>query len=124
MSLLFLGIAAPDAAPIVPAVLAMGTPPSGAPSPIVQLMPIVLVLGIMYFIVLRPMRQKQQKVDEFHKALKVGDQVVTSGGIYGSITKVHDQSVQLQIANNVRVEVSRAAIVGYQGQAPIGGKGD
>jgi preprotein translocase subunit YajC len=51
--------------------------------------------------------------------LKVGDKVVTSGGIYGSIAKVGDDSVQLQIAQNVRVDVSRAAIVGYQGQAPV-----
>jgi preprotein translocase subunit YajC len=65
------------------------------------------------------MRKRQQKVQAFLQALKVGDRVVTSGGIYGSITKVNEQSVQLQIANNVRVEVSRAAIVGYQGQEPV-----
>ena len=45
--------------------------------------------------------------------------VVTTGGIFGSIAKITDQSIQLQIAPNVRVDVSRAAIVGYQGQAPV-----
>ena len=45
-------------------------------------------------------------------AFKVGDKVVTTGGILGSITKLSDQSIQLQIAPNVRVEVSRAAVVG------------
>jgi len=51
--------------------------------------------------------------------LKVGDRVVTSGGIFGSITKLSDRSVQLQIADKVRIEVSKAAIVGYQGQEPV-----
>jgi preprotein translocase subunit YajC len=51
--------------------------------------------------------------------LKVGDRIVTSGGLFGTVTRLGDQSVQLQVANNVRVEVSRNAIVGYQGQEPI-----
>ena len=100
-------------------VLAMASPQPGAPSPWLQLVPIALVLGIFYFVMVLPMRKRQQKVQAFLQALKAGDRVVTSGGIYGSITRVNDQSVQLQIANNVRVEVSRAAIVGYQGQEPV-----
>ena len=55
-------------------------------------------------------------MQEFLSALKVGDRVITTGGIYGSITRTGEQSIQLQIANNVRIEVSRAAIVGYQGR--------
>ena len=100
-------------------VLGMGTPQQGAPGLISTLIPMVLILGIFYFVMVLPMRKRQQKVQAFLQALKVGDRVVTSGGIYGSITRVNDQSIQLQIANNVRVEVSRAAIVGYQGQEPV-----
>ena len=51
--------------------------------------------------------------------LKVGDRVVTTGGLYGSITKLNGQSVSLQVAPNVRLEVARTAIVGLQGQAPV-----
>jgi preprotein translocase subunit YajC len=79
----------------------------------------VLVLGIFYFVILMPMRRRQQKVQAFLAALKVGDRIVTSGGLFGTITRLGDQSIQLQVANNVRVEVSRNAIVGYQGQDPI-----
>ncbi len=104
-------------------VVAMGTPPQGAPSPWVQFIPFILILAIFYFIILLPMRRRQQKVQTFLSALKVGDRIVTSGGLYGSITKLGEQSVQLQIANNVRVEVSRAAIVGYQGQEPVAPEG-
>ena len=80
--------------------------------------------GIFYFIILLPMKQKQQKVQEFLDALKVGDRVITTGGIYGQITRLGEQSVQLQIADKVRIEVARAAIGGYQGQAPVVERGE
>jgi len=100
-------------------VLAMGTPPQGAPNPLVQFIPFLLILGIFYFVIILPMKRKQTKVQEFLAALKVGDRVITSGGIYGSITRAGDHSLQLQVANNVRIEVARSAIVGYQGQEPV-----
>src|SRR5471030_1491148 len=101
-------------------VLAMGAAPAtGGASPYVQLIPIALVFAIFYFIILLPTKRKQKKLEQFLEALKVGDRVVTTGGIYGSVTKVNEQSVQLQIANNVRIEVARASIGGYQGQDPI-----
>ena len=88
-------------------------------SPLIQLIPFALVLAIFYFVILLPMKKKQKKVEEFLGALKVGDKIVTSGGLFGSIAKLGDDAVQLQIAPNVRVDISRAAIVGYQGQAPV-----
>jgi len=103
---------------LVAPVFAMGTPPDGG-SPWLQAVPLVLVLGIFYFIILRPMRQKQQKVQEFLSSLKVGDRVITTGGIYGQVTRLGETSVQLQIADKIRIEVARAAIGGYQGQAPV-----
>jgi preprotein translocase subunit YajC len=99
---------------------AMGSiPDGGTSSPWFQLIPFVLVLGIFYFIILLPMRKKQQKVDDFLGALKVGDKVVTTGGIYGQITKLGEKTAQLQIADKIRIEVARASIGGYQGQDPV-----
>src|SRR5688572_8211950 len=92
----------------------------GSASPWLQFVPFILVLAIFYFIILLPMKKRQQKVQAFLAALKVNDRVITSGGIYGTISKLNDDTVQLQIANNVRIQVSRAAIVGYQGQEPVG----
>lgn len=100
-------------------VLGLSASSNQAANPLVQLIPFALVLAIFYFIVVLPMRRRQKKVQEFLGALKVGDRVVTSGGLYGAITKVQDDSVQLQVAPNVRLEVARSAIVGYQGQAPV-----
>jgi preprotein translocase subunit YajC len=98
---------------------ALGTPPEGGGSLLVQFVPLVLVVAIFYFIILLPMKRKQQKVQEFLGGLKVNDRVITTGGIYGQITKLNDQTVQLQVAEKIRIEVARASIGGYQGQAPV-----
>lgn len=100
-------------------VLALFQAPEQGVSPLVQLIPFALVLAIFYLIILLPMKRRQKKVQEFQSALKVGDRVITSGGIYGSIAKLGDQTVHLQVAQNVRLEVARNAVVGYQGQPPI-----
>ena len=103
-----------------PFLTAMGAPAQGqGTSALVSLLPMVAIVAIMYFIILRPMKRRQEKVKAFIEALKVGDRVVTSGGIYGKITRLADDSLQLEIADKVRIEVSRNAIVGYQGQEPV-----
>jgi preprotein translocase subunit YajC len=99
-------------------VFAMGVSPDGG-SPWLQLVPFALVLAIFYFIILLPMKRKQQKVRAFLDNLKVGDRIITTSGIYGQITRLGEESVQLQIADKVRIEASRAAIGGYQGQEPV-----
>jgi preprotein translocase subunit YajC len=91
----------------------------GASNPLIQIVPFVLILGIFYFIILLPTKRKQQKVQEFLSSLKVNDRIITTSGIYGQITKLGEQSVQIQIADKVRIEVARAAIGGYQGQPPV-----
>jgi preprotein translocase subunit YajC len=78
-----------------------------------------VILGIFYFLVLLPMKRKQRKVQDFQASLKVGDKVVTTGGMYGRITRVTDTTVQLEVAERVRIEMARQAIGGYQGQAPV-----
>jgi preprotein translocase subunit YajC len=84
-----------------------------------QLFPLVLMLGIFYVLVLLPVRRRQKKVVEFQAALKVGDRVITTGGIYGEIAKADGDTVQLQVADKVRISVARASIGGYQGQEPV-----
>src|SRR5438067_1431165 len=97
---------------------ALGAMPEGG-SPLLQVVPFVLILGIFYFIILLPSKKKQQKVQEFLDNLKVNDKVVTTSGIYGQITRLGDQSVQVQIADKVRIEVAKASIGGLQGQPQV-----
>jgi preprotein translocase subunit YajC len=104
---------------VVSGFFAMGATADSGGSPWLQLIPFVLVLGIFYFIILMPMRKKQQKVQEFLEGLKVGDKVITTGGIYGQVTRLSGDTVQLQIADKVRIDVSKAAVGGLQGQPAV-----
>ena len=92
---------------------------AGQPGGLVSFLPFALILGIFYVLILMPMQKRQKKVQEFQAALKVGDKVVTTGGIYGQITRVNDKSIQLQVADRVRIEIARASVGGYQGQEPV-----
>jgi preprotein translocase subunit YajC len=74
-------------------------------------MPIVVIFVIFYFLILRPQQKKAKEHQQTLNALRRGDRVVTNGGVMGVITKVvNDQEVQLEIADNVRVRLLRAAI--------------
>src|ERR671911_347343 len=99
-----------------PFVIAMADAQAGG---LIQFLPFAMILAIFYFLILMPMKKRQKKVQEFQESLKVGDKVVTTGGIHGEITRVTDNVVQLQIADRVRINISRAAIGGYQGQDPV-----
>jgi len=100
-------------------VVALAQPGPGQPGLLVQLLPFAMILAIFYFIILLPMRRRQKKVQEFQAALKAGDKVVTTSGIYGVIRKMNDKSVQIQVADKVRIEVARSAVGGHQGQDPV-----
>ena len=89
------------------------------PSGLLQFLPFAIILGIFYFLILLPMKKRQKKIQEFQESLKVGDKVITTSGIYGVITRLGEKSLQLQIAERVRIEVARAAVAGYQGQEPV-----
>jgi preprotein translocase subunit YajC len=103
-----------------PAFVVAMTPPPGDGSPAwVSFIPFAMILAIFYFVILMPMRKRQKKVAEFQNALKAGDKIITTSGIYGTVTKINDNSVQLQVADKVRIEVSKAAIGGFQGQEPV-----
>ena len=98
--------------------IAMAAPGQG-PGGLWSFLPFALILGIFYFLILMPMKNRQKKVQEFQSGLSVGDRIVTTGGIYGQVTKLNEKTVQIQIADKVRIEVARAAIGGKQGEEPV-----
>ncbi|MBP1604800.1 MAG: preprotein translocase subunit YajC [Acidobacteria bacterium] len=102
-----------------PPVVAMAAPPDGAAPIWVQLVPFAAILAIFYFIILLPMKRRQRKVAEFQAALKAGDKVVTTSGVYGVITKMDDLTVTLQVDDKTRIKFAKAAVAGYQGQDPV-----
>jgi preprotein translocase subunit YajC len=92
---------------------------SGQSAGWLQFLPFGIILGIFYLLILLPMKRRQSKIKEFQESLKVGDRVVTTSGIYGQITKLNEKTVQVQVADKVRLEIARQAVGGYQGQDPV-----
>ncbi len=86
------------------------SPDGRQPSLLVQFVPFLVIIGIFYFLIFAPMRKKQKAHAEMLGKLRAGDRVLTNGGIYGTIVGVSDGVVQLRIADQVKVEVSRSAI--------------
>lgn len=89
-----------------------------APSGIALFLPLILIMVIFYFLMILPAQRRQKKVAEMLKALKTGDKVITNGGIYGTIVGLEDEAVQLRVAEQVKMKVSRSAIAGLQSEPP------
>jgi len=92
--------------------LLMGQPAQGAePNPIMTFLPLVLIVVVFYFFMIRPQMKKQKELATFRNSLEKGDKVVTTGGIYGKIVEMKDNTVLLQVDENVKIRVDKAAIV-------------
>ncbi len=87
---------------------------AGSSGELVGLLPILLIFVVFYVLLIVPQQRQRRKTQQMLASLKTGDRVVTSGGIYGTIVGFRDGVVQLQIANQVRIDVSRSAIGGLQ----------
>jgi len=87
---------------------------SGAAVWIANLFPIAVIVLIFYFLVIAPANKQRRKTQEMLSALKKGDRVITSGGIYASINSIQDDVVYLKIAENVKIRVQRSSIVGLE----------
>lgn len=70
----------------------------------------VAVIAIFYFFMIRPQQKKQKALQEARAAIKVGDKVVTAGGIHGRVKEVNDISFLIEIADNVRIKVDKGSV--------------
>jgi preprotein translocase subunit YajC len=87
---------------------------AGAPQPnmIMQLLPLVLIFVVFYFLLIRPQAKRAKEHKAMVAALSVGDEVATSGGILGKVTEVSDQFLTIEVAEGVRVKVQRHTVSG------------
>jgi len=92
-------------------------PPAGG-SALIQFLPIIVIFGIFYFLLIAPMRKRQKALQQTVEQLKKGDRVVTNGGIYGEVAAVEGSVIQLKIADNVKVRIAKSAIAGLEGSEP------
>jgi preprotein translocase subunit YajC len=89
---------------------AQGAAGGGAPSALIQMAPLLLVFVVFYFLLIRPQQQKQKQHRELLANLKRNDDVITSGGLYGTVVALAEAFVTIEIAPNVRVRVERQQI--------------
>jgi preprotein translocase subunit YajC len=74
------------------------------------LIPLMLMFGIMYFLVIMPQQRQRKKVQEMLSAIKNGEKVITTSGIYGTINGMDGDTIILKIADNVKIRIARTAI--------------
>jgi preprotein translocase subunit YajC len=105
--------------PILSYILLQAAPQSGGGNWSMLIM-LVAVFAIMYFMMIRPQQKKQKEIQKMRESLKVGDKVVTAGGIHGKIKEVNDTDFLIEIAENVRIRVDRASVFVSSSDAQAG----
>jgi preprotein translocase subunit YajC len=95
---------------------------SGSGSLIMNLLPMLAIFAIFYFLLIAPMRKRQKKLQELIENLKRGDKVVTNGGIYGEVAAIEGSTLLLKIAENTKVRITKSAIAGLEGDSEGGAR--
>ena len=89
----------------------MAPPQGGEQNPLVSLWPLLLIIVVFYLFMIRPQVKKQKELKKYRQALQNGDKVITTGGIYGKIVGVSDQTVILEVEDQSRIKVDKNAIL-------------
>lgn len=89
---------------------AQGISMGGLPSGLTQFLPIILMFAVLYFIMIRPQMKRQKETREMLAAMAKGDEVVTTGGLVGKVTKVGDAYVGVELTDGIEVTVQKAAV--------------
>lgn len=79
---------------------------------LIQLLPILLIILVFYFLIIRPQQRRQRQLQETIANLKIGDRIVTTGGVIGVITTVRDTSFLIRSADKTILEIARTAVAG------------
>jgi preprotein translocase subunit YajC len=98
----------------IPLLMAPPATDGNGPPAWVQILPLVILFVLMYFVLLRPQMKRQKETEKLIQSIKTGDRVLAAGGIYGTVANLKDAVVVLKIADNVKIEVSRASIASVE----------
>jgi preprotein translocase subunit YajC len=91
-------------------VILMGAPKEGS-NPLTSLLPLVLIIVVFYFFMIRPQVKRQKELRNFRDSLQKGDKIITTGGIYGKINNITDNIVTIDVGNNVIIKVDKSAVL-------------
>ena len=96
--------------PFVSVAYAQSAGEAASQSPFFQFIPLVLILGVFWFLIIRPQQKKQKEHVSMVESLRKGDKVITNGGIFGTIVKVGDDRITLEIASKVQIQIERQQV--------------
>jgi len=82
-----------------------------------QLITIVLIIGVFYFLLIRPQKKAQEEHKKMLASLKKNDEIITTGGIHGTIANVKDATITLKVDDNVKIEVSKSSVASVKRKA-------
>ncbi len=99
-------------------IILMMQPEGQEGNPLISFLPLLLVVVVFYFFMIRPQMKRQKEVRKFRESLAKGDKVVTTGGIYGKIVEVKETTIILEIAKDVSIKVDKNGIIKDMSDAP------
>ncbi|WP_049622039.1 preprotein translocase subunit YajC [Frateuria defendens] len=94
----------------LPIVIAQAAPAAGQGNPLLTFLPLIVLFGLMYFLMIRPQMKRQKEHRNMVAALSKGDEVVTNGGIAGRVEEVGESFITVEIAPNVKVKLQKGAV--------------
>ena len=92
-------------------IVLMGTPQQGQGSPWSSLVPLLLIMVVFYFFLIRPQMKRQKELKTFRESLKKGDRIVTAGGIYGKINNISDHFITVDVGNSILLKVDKNSVL-------------
>jgi preprotein translocase subunit YajC len=99
-------------------IILMMQPEGQDANPLMSFLPLLLIIVVFYFFMIRPQMKRQKEVRKFRESLAKGDKVVTTGGIYGKIIEVKETTIILEIAKEVQIKVDKNGIIKDMSDAP------
>jgi preprotein translocase subunit YajC len=103
-------------------ILLQAAPAAGGASSYSGILMMVLIFVVFYFFMIRPQQKRQKEIKKQREAMKAGDTIVTSGGIYGKVKDIKDTTVTIEIAENVRIKVDKNSVFASSEQIQEGAK--
>jgi preprotein translocase subunit YajC len=80
-------------------------------NPMMSLLPLVLIIVVFYFFMIRPQMKRQKELKNFRLSLKKGDKIITTGGIYGRIAEMEEHTILVEVDNNVKLKIDKSAVL-------------
>ena len=87
------------------------TQPAEGQNPLTSFLPLLLIIVVFYFFMIRPQMKRQKDLRKYRDALQKGDKVITTGGIYGKVEGIKDNYIIVEVDNNVKLKIDKSAIL-------------